>query len=319
MSNDILIITEHLNGTVGEISYEMVGKAKELAGAAGGQAVAVMLGHNMSEAASTFGADATIYVDDPALAHFNPEAYGKVIESLVAEKSPRMVMFGSSSTGMDLAAWLSAKSEMPCCAYVNDIKMEGDNIVASSQVYAGRMMADAAPDGGRVIITTLAGSFPADAGRGGTAAEQIASPVALDGLKTKFVKMVMPEAGDVDITAEDKLVAVGRGIGSEDDIELAVELAEALGAAVAASRPITDAGWLPKTRQVGKSGVSVKPKLYLMLGISGAPEHIEGMKDAELIIAINTDENAPIFDYAHYGTTADLFDVAEAMMEILDE
>ena len=108
------------------------------------------------------------------------------------------------------------------------------------------------------------------------------------------------------------------GIGGEDNIELAEELAEELGAVVSASRPVTDAGWLPKTRQVGKSGVVVKPKLYLMLGISGAPEHLEGMKDAELIIAINTDPDAPIFDVAHYGATADLFDVAEAMLEELE-
>ena len=110
---------------------------------------------------------------------------------------------------------------------------------------------------------------------------------------------------------------MGRGIGSADNIELVQELAEAMGAVVAASRPITDAGWLPKTRQVGKSGVSVKPKLYLMLGISGAPEHLEGMKDAECIIAVNTDPKAPIFNVAHYGTTCDLFEVAEAMLEAL--
>ncbi|MCP4422383.1 MAG: electron transfer flavoprotein subunit alpha/FixB family protein, partial [Chloroflexi bacterium] len=124
--------------------------------------------------------------------------------------------------------------------------------------------------------------------------------------------------GDIDITAIDKLIAIGRGIGGEDNVELAQDLAEVMEAEVAASRPVTDAGWLPKTRQVGKSGVSVKPKLYLMLGISGAPEHLEGMKDAELIIAVNTDADAPIFDIAHYGATCDLFDVAEAMLEELE-
>jgi len=130
--------------------------------------------------------------------------------------------------------------------------------------------------------------------------------------------LIEPEAGDVDITAAEKLVSVGRGIGSQDDIELAQDLADALGAAVSASRPITDSNWLPKTRQVGKSGVSVTPKLYLSLGISGAPEHLEGMKNSELIIAVNTDPSAPIFDVAHYGTTNDLFEVAEAMLEQLE-
>jgi electron transfer flavoprotein alpha subunit len=136
-------------------------------------------------------------------------------------------------------------------------------------------------------------------------------------LKTKFVETIKPAGGDVDITAQTKLVSVGRGIGGKENIELAEELSEKLGATVSASRPVVDAGWLPRTRQVGKSGLKVKPKLYLMLGISGAPEHLEGMKSAELIIAVNTDKKAPIFNVAHYGATNDLFEVAEAMLELL--
>jgi electron transfer flavoprotein alpha subunit len=127
--------------------------------------------------------------------------------------------------------------------------------------------------------------------------------------------MVEPESGDVDITAAELLVSVGRGIGSQDNLEEVQELADALGAPLSASRPVTDAGWLPKTRQVGKSGLKVKPKVYLTFGISGAPEHLEGMRDAELIIACNTDANAPIFDVAHYGTTVDLFDLVPALTE----
>ncbi|NND01271.1 MAG: electron transfer flavoprotein subunit alpha/FixB family protein, partial [Acidimicrobiia bacterium] len=124
---------------------------------------------------------------------------------------------------------------------------------------------------------------------------------------------------DVDITTQDILVAVGRGIGSKDDIEVAEDLAEELGAAVAGSRPLTDAGWLPKTRQVGKSGLKVSPKLYLALGISGAPEHIEGMKSSATIVAINSDKKAPIFGVAHYGMVADLFDVCEELTGALQE
>lgn len=317
MSNDILIITEHMQGKVADISYEMVGKAKELAAALGGQAVAVMLGSGAADLAGTFAAGTTIYVDDPALANFNPEAYGRVIAALVEEKAPKVTMFGNTSLGMDLAAWLSAKTDQPCIAYVNNLTVEAGSLVATSQLYGGKMVAESVPVGDSVIVSVLAGTFPAEAGRGSTAPEQIRTPVPLDDLKTRFVKLIRPEAGDVDITSQDKLVAVGRGIGGKENIELAQELAEALGATVAASRPVTDAGWLPKTRQVGKSGVSVKPKLYLMLGISGAPEHLEGMKDAELIIAVNTDANAPIFDVAHYGATCDLFEVAEAMLEQL--
>ncbi len=318
MSNDVLVITEHFDGRIADISYEMVGKAKEIAGALGGQAIAVILGSGMGDAAATFATDSTIYVDDPALAQFNPEAYGKVIAALVAEKSPRLTMVGSTAMGMDLGAWLAAKTGQDFVAFVADIVADGGNLQATSNLYAGKMSAVVQAEGKQLVTAVLAGAFSAEAGQGSTAVSQMASPVALDDLKVKFVQLNRPEAEDIDITAVDKLLAVGRGIGGEDNIELAQELAEAMGAEVAASRPVTDAGWLPKTRQVGKSGVAVKPKLYLMLGISGAPEHLEGMKDAECIIAVNTDANAPIFDIAHYGTTCDLFDLAEAMVEALE-
>ena len=315
MSNDVFVIAEHMDGKFSDVSFEMVGKAKELASALGGQAVAVVVGSGVE--ANVFASDSTIQIDDAALSQFNPEAYGKVIEALVKEKSPRLVLFGWTVTGMDLAAWLSARTGAPCAAYAKDVRVEGGSLIVSIQAYGGKLMAEVAPEGDMAIVACLAGSFPAEAGQGSTAATKIASPVDLSALKMKFVEALKPAAGDVDITAQTKLVSVGRGIGGKENIELAEELAAKLGAAVSASRPVVDAGWLPRTRQVGKSGLKVKPKLYLMLGISGAPEHLEGMKSAELIIAVNTDKKAPIFNVAHYGATADLFEVAEAMLELL--
>jgi electron transfer flavoprotein alpha subunit len=315
MSNDILVITEHTDGKFSDVSFEMVGKAKELASALGGQAVAVVVGGGVSS--NGFASDSTIHVDDAALSNFNPEAYGKVIEALVKEKSPKVVMFGWTVTGMDVAAWLSARTGSPLAAYAKDVRVEGGGIVVSSQVYGGKLMAEVAPEGDMAIVACLAGSFPVEAGQGSTAATTMASPIDAGSLKVKFVEAIKPAGGDVDITAQAKLVSIGRGIGGKENVELAEELAKALGATVSASRPVVDAGWLPRTRQVGKSGLKVKPKLYLMLGISGAPEHLEGMKSAELIIAVNTDKKAPIFNVAHYGATADLFEVAEAMLELL--
>ena len=304
-----------MDGKFSDVSFEMVGKAKELASALGGQAVAVVIGGGVSS--NVFASDSTIHVDDATLSNFNPEAYGKVIEALVREKSPKVIMFGWTVTGMDVAAWLSAKTGAPLAAYAKDVRVEGGALVVSSQVYGGKLMAEVAPEGDMAIVACLAGSFPVEAGQGSTAATPMASPVDAGSLKVKFVEAIKPAAGDVDITSQTKLVSVGRGIGGKENIELAEELAAKLGATVSASRPVVDAGWLPRTRQVGKSGLKVKPKLYLMLGISGAPEHLEGMKSAELIIAINTDKKAPIFNVAHYGATADLFEVAEAMLELL--
>ncbi len=315
MSNDILVITEHMDGKFSDVSFEMVGKAKELASALGGQAVAVVVGGGVSS--NVFASDSTIHIDDAALSNFNPEAYGKVIEALVKEKSPKVVMFGWTVTGMDIAAWLSARTGAPLAAYAKDVRMEGGALMVSSQAYGGKLMAEVAPEGDMAIVACLAGSFPVEAGQGSTAATTMASPVDAGSLKMKFVEAIKPAGGDVDITAQAKLVSIGRGIGGKENVELAEELAKALGATVSASRPVVDAGWLPRTRQVGKSGLKVKPKLYFMLGISGAPEHLEGMKSAELIIAINTDKKAPIFNVAHYGATADLFEVAEAMLELL--
>jgi electron transfer flavoprotein alpha subunit len=131
----------------------------------------------------------------------------------------------------------------------------------------------------------------------------------------RLVQTLEASSDDVDITAADLLVSAGRGVGSKDDLEILQELADALGAPLSASRPVIDAGWLPKSRQVGKSGLKVKPKAYLSFGISGAPEHLEGMRGAELIIACNTDEKAPIFDVANYGTTVDLFDLVPAIVD----
>ncbi len=317
MSNDVFVITEHTDGKFADVSFEMIGKAKELATALGGQVVAVALGSGVS--ANVFASDSTICVDDTKLAEFNPEAYGKVIEALVREKSPRFVMFGWTTTGMDLAAWLSARTGMPCVAYARGLCIENDSLVVNSQVYGGKMIAEVAPEGNMAIVAVLAGSFPREAGQGSTAATPVASPVSLDGLKTRFVEAIKPISGDVDITMQDKLVSVGRGIGGKENIELAEELAQKLGATVSASRPVIDAGWLPRTRQVGKSGLKVKPKLYLMLGISGAPEHLEGMNSAELIIAVNTDKKAPIFNVAQYGIVADLFKILPVIKNKIKE
>ena len=315
MTSDILILAEHLKGKLADISYEMTGKAKQIAAMLGGQAIAVMLGSGQQSLAESIGADAVLVIDDPALAEFNPEAYGRVLATLIKERSPRLVMIGSTSMGMDLAAGLSISTGLPLIAYVNGLAAQDGTLVATSQIYGGKIQAEAVPDGEACIVACVAGAFPAEAGKGAAPIGVMASPVALSDLKVKFVKLIEPQGGDVDITQQPILVSIGRGIGGQENIELAQDLAEALGTAVSSSRPITDAGWLPKTRQVGKSGLTVKPKVYLALGISGAPEHLEGMRGAETIIAVNTDPKAPIFDVAHYGATCDMLDLMPVLAE----
>jgi len=317
MANDILVLADHLRGQLSDTTQELVAKAKELAGATGGQAVVALLGAP-DVATQITGADRVLTVDHPALADYMPEAWEKTLVHLVNERQPRLVLIANTTIGMDLGAGLSAACGAPLVAYTVRLEADGGDIVATAQVYGGKLLAEVALTGDRGICTVVAGSFGASdvTGAGaGAAVEAVPPPAGLDDLKTSFLAMVEPEGGDVDITTAEILVSVGRGIGSQDNLEEMQELADALGAPLSASRPITDAGWLPKTRQVGKSGLKVKPKVYLTFGISGAPEHLEGMRDADLIIACNTDAAAPIFDVAHYGTTVDLFDLVPALTD----
>ena len=318
MGQDVYVAVEHLKGAVADVTYELLGKGREIAGATGGELVGVLLGGDASLAASLGAADKVIHAEHASLQDFNPETHAAALAEIVAARSPRLTLVANTSMGMDLAAAVSVKNDLPLVAYAIDVVADGGDIVAKSQLYGGKIIAESALEGDSVLVSVLAGSFPTEPGqKDGSPAVEAFSPSGIDAPKVRFLELIEPEGGDVDITQQDILVAVGRGIQSDDNLPMAEALAKALGGAVASSRPIVDSKWLPKSRQVGKSGLKVKPKIYLALGISGAPEHIEGMKDAELIIAINTDENAPIFEVAHYGTTEDLFDIIPALTEKL--
>ncbi len=319
MSNDVFVVVEYLKGKLGEISFEMLGKGRELADGLGGKLHAVLIGSQCELFSDQLGkADDALCVNDPRLADFNPTSFKHALGELVRDRKPRLVMVGNTSMGMDLAAGVSALLNIPLIAYCNDLRLEDGKIVATAQIYGGKLLAEAEAPGDQMIVSVLAGSFNADAGKSDHAApvEEVKAPLTINGgAGVKFKQLVEPEAADVDITKQDVLVSVGRGIQSADNLGVVEELASALGGAISASRPIVDNGWLPKARQVGKSGQTVKPKLYFAVGISGAPEHLEGMRDAPLIIAINSDPKAPIFDVADYGIAADLFDVVPALTE----
>lgn len=319
MSQEIFVVAEHIKGKLADVTFEMLGKGRELADAKGGNLVAVLLGNGIKNLAGEMGlANQVISIEHAQLENFNPETYSTALAEVVKAKSPAVTLVANSSMGMDLAAALSAKANLPLVAYAIDVKVEDNSLVATSQLYGGKLNIESQFSGAGGIISLLAGSSPADKGRA-TGSPPVEDFVPQSGTfaspKVRFKKLIEPEGGDVDITTKEILVSVGRGIQNVDNIPQMQELADALGAALSCSRPIVDSKWLPKTRQVGKSGVKVKPKFYLALGISGAPEHIEGMKDAELIVAINTDPNAPIFDYAHYGIVGDLFDLVPALTE----
>ncbi|MCL4505598.1 MAG: electron transfer flavoprotein subunit alpha/FixB family protein [Chloroflexi bacterium] len=320
MSQDIFVVIEHLRGKVADISYVMLAAARVIAQATGGQVVAALLGHNAQELAGNLAADRVLYVEHPALADFTSAAYQTVLESLLREHAPRAALLGDTSIGGDVAAWLAARLSWPLVSSCRSVSAEGAVIRFVSQTCGGKIMAEGDLPGPCALVMIVPGGYKPEQGQSAQT-PQVTSAAAppLEGLRVAVDNYVEPDTSDVDISREPILVSVGRGIQTLDSIGLVEELARALGCPVCASRPIVDQGWLPTTRLVGKSGKVVKPRLYLALGISGAPEHVEGMGESEMIIAVNTDPAAPIFNVAKYGATVDLFDLAPALTEKIQE
>jgi len=317
-AQDILVVAETKQGGVADITLELLGGAQALAVATGGQVVAVVLSDAGAKYADGLkAADRILLIDDPALAAYSPEPFLAALAGVVEAETPRAVLVGSTSIGWDLAPCLAAKLSAPLAVGCQAAAVDGDAIQATCGICGGKMLADVRLGGSPAVLMVLAGAFAA-ASEGGAAQVETKAPGApLEAAAILFEQLILPEAGDVDITSQDVLVGVGRGIQQEDNMELAQQLADALGGAVCASRPIVDQGWLPATRQVGKSGMVVKPKFYLALGISGAPEHQEGMAGSDLVIAVNTDPKAPIFDVAQYGVEMDLADLVEPLIEAI--
>ena len=313
MSQDIFVVVEHLRGQIADISYVMLAGARQLAQSTGGKVVAVLLGHNAQGLANSLAADGVLYIDHPALAEFTSDAYQIALADVIKEQSPRAVIFGHSSIGMDIASGLSAKLGVPIVSSCRNFTADGKFV---SQICGGKIMVEGDLSAPTTLMTMVPGGYKAEQGQSAqpAAVTTIAVP-ALDGIRISLKQYIEPDTSDVDISKEAVLVSVGRGIQNKDNIGLANELAEALGCAVSASRPVVDQGWMPTTRLVGKSGKRVKPKVYLALGISGAPEHVEGMSDSQVIIAVNTDSNAPIYNIAKYGTTVDMFDLLPALTD----
>lgn len=313
MSQDIFVVIEHLRGQVSDTSYVMLAGARQLSKSAGGNVTAILLGHNAQGLASNLAADKVLYMDHAALAEFTSDAYQIALAGLIQEHSPRAVIFGHSSIGMDIASGLSAKLGIPIVSSCRAFTADGKYV---SQICGGKIMAEGELPGPAALVTMVPGGYKSELGQSAqTPVLTTVSAPALEGLRVTLKQYIEPDTSDVDIAKETMLVSVGRGIQNKDNIELANELAAALGCAVSASRPVVDQGWMPTTRLVGKSGKRVKPKIYLALGISGAPEHVEGMGESEAIIAINTDPNAPIFNIAKYGTTVDMFDLIPVLTE----
>lgn len=313
-TGDVLVHIETRGGAIQPISLELLTAARELASALGKKVEALVAAAAPQQiAAQLRGADRVFTAAHPALEPYTPEAHAAVLAEAVRSREPAAVLLGYSSVGLDLAPNLAVRTGRPLVSYCVKLVSGGDTIEADSMIYGGKLRATtkvALP----AIFTVTPGSY-AEAQPDAGAAEifDLPPPDAIGKLRTAFVSETKPPPGAIDLAQADRIFCVGRGISDKDSIAIAEEVAIALGAEIAGSRPVIDAGWLPKERQVGKSGTKVKPKLYIAAGVSGAPEHLEGMSAADLIVAINSDAKAPIFRVAHYGTTCDLFDLLPAL------
>ena len=319
MSNGILVFIEHKAGTLNKTSLEAIAAGQKLAADLGQTASAVVLGYEVQTLAQDIAAydlSKIIYADNSQLAEYTPDAYAAAIEQLVRSADPHYVVMSHTYLVRDFAPKVAARFGKGLIGDCIRMNTSAGKVTFTRRIFLGKLDADVVSDGAApVFVTFQSGAFrPEQAAKGsGAPVEEIS--VDVGEIRMKPEPPFQEVKAGVDLSKAEIIVAIGRGIKSKDNIALAERLAEALGADLAASRPICDAEWLPIDRQIGSSGQTVAPKLYVAVGISGAIQHLVGMKNSQTIVAINKDSEAPIFDIADYGIVGDLFEVLPVLIE----
>ena len=307
---------EHRDGAIAAIGRELIGAGRTVADSLGEPLTALLFGKDVARAAGQafdFGVDAVIAADDESLDQVRVEAYGPLLAGLANERQPRVIFAGATNRGRDLAAWVAAELDAGLVADGIAVTVEAKTVKVTRPVFAGKLLADVYITSGLQLITLRSRAFPPAEPTGRSGEIEWVKPVlGADELSTK-VTGLESSAGKVSLTDATVIVSGGRGVGGPEGFEPIKELAEAIGAAVGASRAAVDAGWIPYDYQVGQTGKTVSPDLYIACGISGAIQHQAGMRTAKVIVAINKDQNAPIYKLATYGIVGDLFDIVPAL------
>jgi len=315
----ILVIAEQRDGKLNRASWETIAAAQQLAS---GQPIAVVLpGSGVGSVATELSAAQVkeiVTIDHAALEPYTPDGYTAALQPAIEQLSPTMVLLPHTYQTRDFAPTLAARMDRALITDVTAIKNVGGDAAFVRPMYQGKLAADIVPLGpGPHFITFQIGAFRADqAAKGSAAAPVRPLNISVDAaaIREKPDAPFQEVRQAIDLSQAERIVAVGRGIKGQEHLPLAQQLADALGAELAASRPICDSGWLPMERQIGSSGQTVAPKLYLALGISGAIQHVVGMKGSRTIVAINKDADAPIFEVADYGIAGDLFEMVPAIV-----
>ncbi|HEY7784416.1 MAG TPA: electron transfer flavoprotein subunit alpha/FixB family protein [Pyrinomonadaceae bacterium] len=319
MSNGILVFIEHRDGILSKTSLEAIAAGQDLGSKLGQPVSAVVLGSGnnaIAQEVSAYDINKVVYADNGKLANYTPDAYTDAMEAVIRQTDPQYVVMPHTYLVRDYAPKLAARFQKGLISDCVRAQVDGGSVTFTRRIFLGKIDADVMSDSEAPIFAT----FQSGAYRPDQAATGNGAPVENLAVEVGDVRMV-PEAPfqevkqAVDLSKADVIVAIGRGIKSQENIALAQKLAEVLGGDIAASRPICDAEWLPIDRQIGSSGQTVAPKLYIALGISGAIQHLVGMKNSGTIVAINKDPEAPIFDIADYGIVGDLFEAVPVLTE----
>jgi len=318
MSNTVWVIVQQREGKLHKMSFEAVRAGQLVAAMIGGSVEAVVLGSQIGDAAQQLtGCDlgAVRTIDDERLADYTPGAYIGALQAACGRANPRYLVFPHTYQTVDYAPRLAQSLGGALIPEVTGVEEDDAGLIWHRPVMSGKLEARVRARGsGPVIVTVQSAAFPADEVATGQAAIE---SLVVDGAALSSDRQILgveeAPAGQVDLTQSEYIVAVGRGVGDADKIAPLEDLAAALGAELGASRPVIDSGWLPRERQIGSSGQTVSPKLYLAAGISGAIQHLVGMKGSQVIVAINKDPSAPIFNVAQYGIVGDLHEVVPAL------
>ena len=322
MADTILVVVEQREGKLNRVSWETLTGAQELASATGWSLEAAVVGSGVGEIANAVAAKkvAKVYdVESPKLEPYTPDAFVAALKQLVESKQPKLVLMPHTYQVRDFAPKLATVLHRSLISDAIGFKYEGGRLLFTRQMFQGKFAADVSFVGEAPYFATFQnGAFRGDKVEDGSAAapvETVTVEIA-DGVVRNKPEAPFKEARQaVDLTQAEIIVAVGRGIKEQKNIEMAKQLADAMGGEIAASRPICDSGWLPMDRQVGSSGQTVTPKLYLALGISGAIQHVVGMKGSRAIVAINKDSEAPIFEIADVAVVGNLFEIVPPLIE----
>lgn len=321
MANGIWIYAEHRDGNIKKVVYELLGAGRKIAKETGEEVCALLFGKGISGLAATlgeYGADKVYLADDDILAQYTTDAYSKVLSDLIKEKQPSAVLLGCTVLGRDLAARVAQKVTTGLLTDCTGMELTDGQIVFVRPVYAGKAYVKAVCPEQRPVMATLRPNVLAPAqpepGRG---AEVINVPVKVEkqDLRQVIKDVVMQVSTRPELTEADIIVSGGRGMKGPENFRMLEELADVLGAAVGASRAAVDSGWVPQSYQVGQTGKTVSPVLYIACGISGSTMHLAGMRSSKYIVAINKDPEADIFKVADYGIVGDLFEVVPLLTE----